>query len=233
MNITNRFARSILLIYGFGWLLGGIVYLYAGIIAPIFYLPSTHYTAEVAVQFMQNLKPYWFYYALAFIIFTLADTAMMLLGLVFRRVFGVTFNTSTAAFCIFAGGFIGVFVDLSLLTCWLLIGTFHLTPELLQGFWSVFLVVQYLGVILSAWGFLIGGVGIYLIYKASQQSTLVTNAWRKWTLVVFWLCLFNVLAIIFAILTNNGLPTALLFLFFTVVAVPVWTFMLSRNPVLK
>ena len=173
MNITNRFARSILHIYGFGWLLGGIVYFYAGIIAPIFYLPSTHYTADVAVQSMQHLKPYWFYYGLSFFIFTIADTAMMLLGLVFRRIFGVTFNTSMAAFCLFAGGFIGVFVDLSLLTCWLLIGNFNLTPELLQGFWSVFLVVQYLGIILTAWGFLIGGVGVYLIYKTSQQSTSV------------------------------------------------------------
>lgn len=185
MDIDNKFSKITLYFYGLGWFLGGLVYAYAGLVAPVLYSPPSEYTPELAAQFIQKLEPYWVYYVIAFTIFTLADTAMMLLGLVFKQLFGVNFHTNTALLCLFSGGFIGSCVDLSLLTCWMLMGTFHLSAEILPSFWSVFLVIQYLGLLLSAWGFLVGALGIYLIYKTSKKSIAVPNSWKKLTLIIF------------------------------------------------
>lgn len=223
MNKLNVFYRSIFYIYGLGWLIGGLIYAYANIIAPVLYSPHIVYTPSVATEFLLKLHPGWTAYVVAFIFFTIADTAMMVTGVVFRNFFGINVYTNTAVFCLFAGGLIGVLVDLHLLSCWLILGSLNLSPEILQGFWSTFVVQQYIGIILSAWGFFIGGAGIYAIYLASKPISGLKNSWKKMTLFIFWLCVFSVLSIIYALVSYNGVPAGIIFFIFTVIAIPIWS----------
>lgn len=219
----NQFFRSIFYCYGFGWLIGGLIYIIVSMAVPILFSSETSYTPTIASQFMLSLHTGWPYYVLVFTIFTIADTAMMFIGLVFRSVFGASTLTNIATLCLFAGGLVGVCVDLSLLTCWMIMGILKLSPEVLHGFWSVFLTLQYMGTVLSAWGFLMGGIGIYALYQASKPITLLSNGWKKLTLFIFWLCLFILLTIIYSLITNNGIPSDIVFLIFTIIVAPTWS----------
>ena len=120
-------------------------------------------------------------------------------------------------------------VDLNLLACWFLMGTFKLPPEILQNFWSTFLVIQSHSAILIAWGFLIGSLGVYLVYKASRQSKIIVNShWIKWTLVIFWLNILAVIALIYGLITTDSIPIAVILMIFMIFAAPIWSFLKGR-----
>lgn len=230
MNINTKFIYTILYFYGLAGLFGGLIYTSAGMISPVSFSHTILYTPELASQFMQKLQPYWFYYSIAFILFVVADTALMLLGLVLRQIFGSHFHTNTAVFCFFAAGFVGVITSLTLLTSWLLIGTFNLPPEILENYWSTFLIMQYHGAVFLIWAFFLGAIGLYLIYKVSNQSKIITdNNWKKWTLSIFLLCLLAIISIIYTLITNDSTPTALVFLTFRVFAAPAWSILLANK----
>ncbi|CEG58796.1 hypothetical protein [Legionella fallonii] len=223
MDQMNCFFRCIFYCYGFGWLIGGLIYIGASIAVPVLFSPETQYTPAIASQFMLALHTGWPYYVLVFTVFTIADSAMMFIGLAFRSIWGMSTFTNIAVLCFFAGGFAGVCVDLSLLSGWMIMGILNLSPKILHGFWSVFLTLQYIGAILSAWGFFIGSIGIYAIYQASKSITTISNGWRKLTLFIFWLCLFILLTIIYSLITNNGIPSDIIFLLFTLIVAPTWS----------
>ncbi|STX38353.1 hypothetical protein [Legionella feeleii] len=228
--MNNKLVKALFYVYGLAWLVGGLLYTSAHMMSPISFSHSIIYTPEIASHFMQKLQPYWGYYAWSFIIFTIADMAVMLLGLAFRYIFGTNFYTNVAVFCFFAAGFTGVMVDLNLLACWFLMGTFKLPPEILQNFWSTFLVIQSHSAILIAWGFLIGSLGVYLVYKASRQSKIIVNShWTKWTLVIFWLNILAVIALIYGLITTDSIPIAVILMIFMIFAAPIWSFLMIRT----
>ncbi|WP_156812491.1 hypothetical protein [Legionella tunisiensis] len=80
-----------------------------------------------------------------------------------------------------------------------------------------------------AWGFLMGSLGVYLVYKASKQSKIIVGShWIKWTLVIFWLNISAVIALIYGLLTTDSIPIAVILIIFMIFAAPIWSFLMIR-----
>ena len=225
-------GRIICWVCAVSWFLVGILYMWAGTVAPLEFAPAATFVPESLDEFFLRAQQGTNLYVITFTFFTIADVSLLFLASVLRRIVGDSdFRGQVVYIAVSLAMILGVVVDLLLLSNWLIIGSHGavISPSAKAALGVSTLLIQSIGVWMSAASFLIGGVGLFIAYSALRNR----QAWKGWatmTLILGALAWLEVFAIIFDVATKgSGIFTATAFLLLTNVAAPVWAIWLQRK----
>lgn len=223
----NLAERTILYLFGSGWLLGGLLYSYAGIVAPAPFLTGTLHSPDSLKQFFEISRAGWLPYTLAFTLFVVADFAQILVGVIFYRIFGTKeWKNETMRLAFLVAGLCGIIADLITLSNWNLIATFQPAwpDDHLIGLWNILLLNQYNAIYLSVMAAATAGLGLGLVHVMSRDDGRFSARWRLLTQAIVLLSLIFVVAIVYGSYSGNLLPMGAVFMLTSVIAVPAWCF---------
>lgn len=224
-HTMSRAERILLYLFGLGWFIGGLIYAYAGVIAPTPFLIQALQTPEHLQQFFTQAAPGWLPSVLAFSIFIVADFAQIFVGTTFYRLFEITdWRGQALRLCFLLAGLSGMLSDIIMLSSWTIIHVFQpgWPSSYLSSLWSILLLNQYTALWLSALASVLAGVGLLLIYLLSHKSSILSPALRLFTAFIVLLSGFFVAAVIGGAYTGNLLPMGITFLMTAIIAVPIW-----------
>ena len=116
----------------------GVLYTYAKSVIPMTIGPRVTFNQRALTSYLEALKRGCASYAAVFVLFTVTDTSLLLLGLALRRLFDRDdLRGNLACACIVVAMFLGIAADVSLLSHWLVMGEFGsaVSPAAKAGFW--------------------------------------------------------------------------------------------------
>jgi hypothetical protein len=227
----RRVAPFFCYLFATGWFLMGLVYAYAGTVAPAVFRVQTLASTEDLRAFFATLHAAWLLYVLAFVLFAVADFSLIIVSAGLRELLGRDDFRAQAIYLTIAFAiFCGFLVDIILLSCWWVIGQYALQApaDVLPAMWTTFLFFQAVGIWMSAIPFMAGALAFVGIHRLAVEKGL-PPFWARWTLLLAAVMIVLVAFIIYdTSLGGSGLGTGLTFLLITNVIGPVWAIGLAR-----